>query len=369
MKIIHCADIHLDSAFTAANPSEAEKRRLSLRSAFSSLILYAKTQGTQLFIISGDLFDSDCVTKDTTIMLCREMGALQDCKFVIAPGNHDPFCMSSPYKLVKWPDNVYIFDSNEISFFEFPELNARVYGYAFTENTYTGRPLDGFHVDESYGGINILAAHCDFGKQKSFYAPVTESELENSGFDCAALGHIHKASALQKFGKTVCCYCGCLEGRSFDETGPKGAVVGQLSNDGVQLKHARFSQKRYEKVQCDITGAKSFSDCAQKIVSECADYGNDAILRLTLTGVTSPEFFADEQLVRDVLPLPYSVEVIDETLAALDIEKLKNDMSVAGEFYRCLESKLMSEDENERRDAYGALKYGLRAINGFEIKA
>ena len=50
MKIIHTGDIHLDSPFTSLNPIEAEKRRNALRAAFSSMILYAKTEKVELFL-------------------------------------------------------------------------------------------------------------------------------------------------------------------------------------------------------------------------------------------------------------------------------------------------------------------------------
>ena len=61
------------------------------------------------------------------------------------------------------------------------------------------------------------------------------------------------------------------------------------------------------------------------------------------------------------------VEVRDETLAILDMNNLKTENTLAGEFYRSLEDKLFSEDQEEKRIAYGALKYGLRAINGMDI--
>lgn len=369
MKIIHSADIHLDSPFTVSDPSQAEKRRHALRSAFSNIVLYAKTNSVDLFIISGDLFDRECVTKDTTLMLCREMASVPTCRFVIAPGNHDPYNKNSAYSLVSFPENVYIFKSPEISHFEFDDLGCRVYGYAFTSDTYENRPLQNFKLPkDGYNGINILAAHCDFDCEKSYYAPVTREDLQNSGFDYAAFGHIHKGSAeLEKAGDTYFAYSGCLEGRSFDETGPKGALVGEIEKGRVSLKKVRFSLKRYEKISVDVSGSHTFADCAQMLSAACSEFDSDTILRVTLTGITSPEFFCDEVSVKQVLSFLSGVEVRDETLAILDMNNLKTENTLAGEFYRSLEDKLFSEDQEEKRIAYGALKYGLRAINGMDI--
>ena len=66
--------------------------------------------------------------------------------------------------------------------------------------------------------------------------------------------------------------------------------------------------------------------------------------------------------------VPY-LEIKDRTVALLNMKKLKEDKTLAGEFYRALEEKLFSADEEEKRVATEALKYGLRAIYGLEIKA
>ncbi len=369
MKIIHCADIHLDSPFTLSDPTQASKRRHALRSTFSNLVLYAKTKGTQLFIISGDLFDRECVTKDTTLMLCREMASLPDCKFVIAPGNHDPFNESSAYRLVDFPDNVYIFKSKQISYFEFPDLDCRIYGYAFTGDTYNEHPLQDFSLPkDGFMGVNILAAHCDFDKENSFYAPITKNELLRAGFDYAALGHIHKGhNEVQNAGECGFAYSGCLEARSFGETGPKGAFVGDISKQGVNLKFKRFCSKCYEILYADVTGCSSFYDCKDSLVEKCRAYGEDVILRIVLTGEVSCEFSLSSEVFASYVPFLASVEVRDETTVAADFSSFENQNTLAGELYRQLKPQLFSQDEKTRKTANGALKLALRALNTSEL--
>lgn len=97
-------------------------------------------------------------------MLVHEFSAFPSCQFVISPGNHDPFCERSPYKLTEWPENVHIFESPEMGYFDIPESDVRVWGYAFTSDTLASPPLAGFHIPEdSDGKINILLAHADLG--------------------------------------------------------------------------------------------------------------------------------------------------------------------------------------------------------------
>lgn len=368
MKIIHTGDIHLDSPFTSLNPIEAEKRRNALRAAFSSMILYAKTEKVDLFLICGDLFDDECVTKDTCLALCKEMASVPGCSFVITPGNHDPYRENSPYKLVSFPDNVYIFSSPEITKVEIGNTGVCIYGSAYLSDTKEAysmmkAPL----IDKTK--TNIYMHHGDLDVMSSPYSPVSSRQIAESGFDYVALGHIHKGTEIKKSGDTHFAYCGCIEGRDFGECGYKGAIVGDVEKGKVDLHHVRFSSKRYEIVTHDVTGCENFTDCLAQIAEKCALYGNDTLLRVELIGVVSEGFSADADVLRELVKTPAYLEIKDRTLALLNIKSLKEDKTLAGEFYRVLEEKLFSDDEEEKKIASEALRYGLRAIYGMEIRS
>lgn len=367
MKLIHCADVHLDSPFTLTSPVEAQKRRTELRSDFSSLVLEAKKNECGLFIISGDLFDDSYITKDTADNICSAISTFPSCLFVIAPGNHDFYHEKSPYALIKWPDNVHIFRSDKMEYIDVPSTNVRVYGYAFTSDTMTRSPLEGFSVSDPTK-INILAAHGDLGNPLSVYCPILEGDLAVSGIDYAALGHIHKASGLMKAGGTYYAYCGCLEGRGFDETGYKGAFLCDVTKEGTQIKPIGRSKKRYEIANVDVTGCRDMSAALGEIQKACAPYGDDTALRVVLGGLVPQEFEVDEELLRLAVTRPYYVEVKDETLPVYDAEILRSDGTMLGEFYRNIEPHLMSDDAAEREKARLAFKYGIMALGGKEIK-
>lgn len=368
MKIIHTGDIHLDSPFTSFDPIEAEKRRNTLRSAFSSMILFAKTEKVDLFLICGDLFDDECVTKDTCLALCKEMASVPDCSFVITPGNHDPYKESSPYRLVSFPENVYIFTSPETTKVEIGNSGVCIYGSAYlsdTKEAFTSEnaPL----IDKTK--FNILMHHGDLDVSGSPYSPISSRLIEELGFDYVALGHIHKGTEIKKIGNTCYAYCGCAHGRDFGECGYKGAIVGEIEKGNVNLHHVRFASKRYETEYFDVTGCESFSDCIADIAEKCSVYGDDTLLRVELSGIVSENFTPDENALRTLISKPCYLEIKDRTSAILNMKKLKEDKTLAGEFYRALEEKLFSEDEEEKAIAAQALKYGLRAIYGMEIKA
>lgn len=110
VKIIHTGDIHLDAPFSLYDPRKAQARKNELRGVFSSIVVYAKTEKADMVIISGDFFDHGYVTKETLAHINEQFSSAPDCKFVIAPGNHDCADAKSPYKKAVFPPNVYIFE-------------------------------------------------------------------------------------------------------------------------------------------------------------------------------------------------------------------------------------------------------------------
>ncbi|MBQ8287456.1 MAG: metallophosphoesterase [Clostridia bacterium] len=89
LKVIHTADIHLDSPFSLGNAETSALRREELREMFRRLCRYIGEQKADLVLIAGDLFDRKFVTKNTVDLVVRELAALPDVRFVITPGNHD----------------------------------------------------------------------------------------------------------------------------------------------------------------------------------------------------------------------------------------------------------------------------------------
>ena len=141
IKIFHTGDNHLDSAFARLSLSEQERERARQRELFTKMMNYAKEESYDLVLISGDLFDSPTVYPETEQAVIGAFSQL-DCPVVISPGNHDFVSGRGPYKKEVFPENVYIFDKEQITFFSFPEINVDVYGYAFISEHYTENPLE-----------------------------------------------------------------------------------------------------------------------------------------------------------------------------------------------------------------------------------
>ena len=158
-KIIHGADFHLDSAFSSLPAKEAKARRQEGRVLMDQLADLAEREGTELVLLSGDLFDGGRVYPETLGRL-RLALARMGCPVFIAPGNHDPAVKNSPYVTEDWPDNVHIFLRPELEAVEVPELGCVVYGAAFTGPDRTDAVLEGFQAPAD-GRTHLLCLHGD----------------------------------------------------------------------------------------------------------------------------------------------------------------------------------------------------------------
>ena len=366
LRILHTGDIHLDSPFSGLDPRTAEVRRNELRAAFTSMMHYARMEKVDLILIAGDMFDADFVTRETLALIKKE-AENTPCPIVISPGNHDSVSESSVWRRGVFPENVYIFTDETLDYFELDEIGVRVWGWAFTSQKMELSPLTGRTVDEAEGEgmINILCAHGDISSTRSTSCPLTVRELEAFGADYAALGHIHNPA---EYSDRIA-YCGCLEGRSFDETGHKGAVCVTIDGDSITSQRVRFSKRRYENETLRVDGAASNTELRSRISEFITEkhYGDDTILRLTITGETDPSFTINTAVLESDAPRLFALKIVDETSPMLDADALRLDPTLRGEFFRLLEPALTGDDPEARALAADALRMGLSALAGEAI--
>lgn len=368
IKIVHTADIHLDSPFSGLDEAKAEVRKTELRGTFSSLMTYVRMNSVNILLIAGDFFDRGFVTRETVAIVLREFSKVPDCKIIISPGNHDPFTSDSVYAKVRFPENVYVFKGDRQECFSFPELRVDVYGYAFTGDVMTECPIE---KTTDNGRYKILCAHAHLGVPQSPYAPVSPAMLSDCGFDYAALGHVHNAEPLSEYNGCIYGYSGCIEGRSYDETGAKSVISLELDaeNKKLSVKTVDLSKKKYEWEKCGVTGVNSLYEITEKIKGLIKEkhYGTETLLRVSLTGEIPASLVISEDLIANDIKEVFSLEIKDETTSAFDDEYLMRDPTVKGEYYRLLRPKLLDADPNVRATALRALRYGFAAMAGENI--
>lgn len=279
VRILHAGDFHLDSAFGALTPEQAASavpRAAACRSAWWTGPM---TTACSSCCWQATLFDGDDLSGDTAKLLARALGGFQG-QVVIAPGNHDPYTARSAYARTLWPDNVHIFTEDRMQTIPFPQYGCAVHGAAFTAPEETAdRVLSGFTAPDD-GLVHIGLLHGELTGSDSRYRPLTTAAVAASGLHYLALGHVHGCTGVLRIGSVPYAYCGCPEGRGFDELGDKGFLAGQVSPEGAELQFVPFARRRYRIMEVDVTDG----DPAALVSAALPAGAEEDIYRVVLTG-------------------------------------------------------------------------------------
>ena len=367
LRFLHIGDLHLGSTLTGLPSAEARIWRAEQFEALRKMLLDAKHAGAALLLFAGDIFDT--ATPDAT--LARSFYALLEeiaLPTVIAPGNHDPFRTGGVYDSALCPENVFVFREETLAAFPFPALGVTVFGYAFRSDVHAAPNLP---AKESlpHDTCNILLAHGVLGAPTSPYAPMTGTALARSGFDYAALGHVHLPEPPRRYGNTVAAYCGFFAGRGFDETGVGHANLVTVDGARIEVQPLESTAYQFHVLPIDCAGAEDSEDVRRRVADalEQAAFPPRTALRAELHGEVGADCATlPHALVR--LGKDFSLfEIKDKTLPLLDTAKLLAEPSLRGAFYRAMLPRLKDADEKKRAIAAEALRLGLAALAGREV--
>ncbi|HHY91472.1 MAG TPA: DNA repair exonuclease [Clostridiales bacterium] len=368
VKILHCADLHFDTPFAELSHIQAEKRKEDLKETFSKMIALAKEENVRLFLISGDLFDNDRVRKSTLEYLVKKFQEIPDIHVFISPGNHDPYHAKSFYQIVQWPENVHIFKGGIEKIC--PEEGLCVYGAAFSQAYQRSSLFKNFCVEDP-NQVNLMVLHGDVvsAGQQSAYNPIAAEAIRKSGLDYLALGHRHKHSGIEKEGDTFWSYSGNPEGRGFDETGPRGILIGEVGKGGCDLEFREICKRKYFEEEIDISSARTYEEVIRAIRERLSDHQTDENLyKIRLTGEVEAGFCIYPKILEDNLSKDFFfIKIRDFTRVKADYRALAETVSLKGIFAREMLKKIEKEAEEEKKEVLKeALKAGIQALDGRE---
>ena len=353
LKLIHAADLHLDSPFAGLAPEQAARRREEQRALPEKLADLAREEGAELVLLSGDVLDGDRVYRETAQTLAAALGRIP-CPVFLAPGNHDPYTARSLYAQPIWPENVHIFTSPTPERVDLPGTDCAVWGAAFTREKPDRSPLAGFRAPED-GKTHIMTLHANVGGTD--YGPITAEDIARSGLAYLALGHVHQASGLQRAGGTYWAYPGCPEGRGFDETGEKGALAVTVDENGVTAEFRPLCLRRYEVAEVDLTDRPDALAAAEAALPARTERD---VYRLILKGQYAMGPGEAEAVRRALEGRFYALEVRDNTRMPRDLWARAGEDSLTGLFLRAMQARLEGREEDAA--AQLAARYGLAAL-------
>lgn len=255
MKLLHTGDLHLGTPFGTLPEPQARQRRQEQPELLRRIVRLAREEQVDVTLLAGDLFDTPrperSLVEETAALLSQLPG-----RIFLTPGNHDYLIPGGPYDAPVWPQQMTIFRSRTVERVALPELNAAVWGAAFTGPEEPASPLAGRTTLNAGEETTLLVLHGDLGIRESRYAPVDGRELEASGVHYAALGHVHAPTMPARLGGTVWAYCGCPEGRGFDELEPAdgfGVLLGEVCGEKVSLRRVPVACRHLRQLTVSVT--------------------------------------------------------------------------------------------------------------------
>jgi len=369
MRILHCADLHLDASFAASGLSAAAGswRRVDLRSTLGRIFTLARERQVDAVTIGGDLYQQDCLSPDTADFLVQQLAKLSPIRVFIAPGECDSYTNDSLYALTNWPENVHIFSEGRLSAEELaPGIS--VWGAACPPAR-GHEALAKFRVDRD--GFNLLLLHAS-GPEVSGKAlfSVDADAVRAAGFDFALLGHCHDGRLWPK-DQPYCAYPGSAEPLAPDEASGAHQVVLLTIRDGVCTPETiPISQWRYFPLRLDLTDCGSTAEAAkwleQLVQANSTGDEERTVCQVTLTGL--PGFSLDIEALAKQIETKAYLHYEPQLAFPYNLEQLAQEQTVRGMLVRRLQARIEGASSlRERAKAESALLCALRALDGKQV--
>ncbi|MGN1227204.1 MAG: exonuclease SbcCD subunit D [Christensenellales bacterium] len=356
MKIIHTADLHLDSKMeTYLTKEKAKERKLEIRLSFQRLVEYANENGVQVVLIAGDMFDTKNISVATKNFLLEIIAKYNAIDFLVLKGNHDEYMFEDG----EVPQNLKFFGDN-FKYFKYGNvvISGLNIGRAYQPNVFD---LLSFNSEN----INILCLH---GQISNFYSDnidycIPLNMLKGKNIDYIALGHIHEFQSGNLDNRTLFAYSGILEPRGFDECGRKGFIELDIA-EHITCKFVPFCKRQFHHIKVDISSARSTNEILEQVVSLLSEINYADIIKVELVGSVEVELEKDLDYISKLLNEKfYFAKLIDNSYAKIDLEKLKLDISLKGEFIRTA----LSDNTINEEDKNKIINLGIKALTKGEI--
>lgn len=359
VKIVHCADIHLNS-------SQKETGE-----AFLRLLRFCNKEKVDFLLIAGDLFE-EIVPNDKLLQwVIAGLQSLERTKVIYVTGNHD---YQMKYMKNQLPNHVYML-SEQMQVLDFEKEKVCIYGAGFSSVYETQTLIKPVVLDDSYINIGVFHGELVTDGGQSNYHPIPLSVIRDSGFDYVALGHIHKRSEIQQAGITFYAYSGCLCGRGFDETDEKGFYYGLLGKEFCDLEFVAIDQPVYRIIEVDVTDVLSVEQLASEIKDTIEVVENGKLqyqirnfYRVVLIGHIQENVFSELNNLEWYFEDFRFLQVQDCTVTEIDYDKVYVEDTMKGIFVRRMYEKINEAEEQEDYEHASilqeALKLGITALEG-----
>ncbi|MBO6215034.1 MAG: DNA repair exonuclease, partial [Lachnospiraceae bacterium] len=287
-------------------------------------------------------FDTPEVSRETLGVVMACITKNQNITFIYLPGNHEQDVLVRAFKTL--PENLKVFNG---------EKNMFIVGNVVVAHADKPEELPQLYP----GDMNVVMYHGEMDAQKI-------KAWAGKNINYMALGHYHSYSEGVIDSRGIYCYSGCLEGRGFDECGPKGFVLLELDKSSMNRYFVPAAIRTVHEIVLDVTGLRGTENIDAGIESLTENIPREDMLKIVLKGT----YLAGDRINVDFLQRRYSEYFfavrVDDSGVVLDIPEkdYRLDKSLKGEFIR----QVMESDLSEKQKQ-SVVSMGLSALAGEKI--
>ena len=297
LRFVHAADLHLDSPFQGIRSEApgyvAETLHRATFDAYENIISLCLGERVDVLLVAGDVYDGADRSLRAQLKFVDGLARLDKAgiRSFICHGNHDP--LDGWEARLDLPDGCVRFGAEVEGAPVFPSEPERgaVYGISYPRREVRENLSLRFRGIGPPGGFNIGLLHANVGGNPNHesYAPCSVDDLEGTGMDYWALGHVHTRQVLREQGPAIV-YPGNPQGRHPNETGARGVYLVEVDDYGaVRLEFRTVDLVRWEALSLNISRLDGEQELLNDINSLAdstleAAGGRPVIARLALTG-------------------------------------------------------------------------------------
>jgi len=384
LRLLHTADVHLGARHTDLGDRAVALRERQF-AAFGASIDLAIQEKVDLFLIAGDLFDSNVQPRRSVDRAVAQLRRLVEAKIrtVIIPGTHDVYDRASIYRAYDLPSLAGSVGSDFMTVLtpDKPDvvlaaLDLVVHGRCFATKRAPYSPLrdvDASSDDRGTWHVGLLhAAVAIPGQTVNDEVVVTPDEIEASHLDYLALGHWH-STVQGNAGSTIWAYSGAPEAVAIDQDRAGSVLLVTLEEQNgkkrVALEPKTVARTRFERLDVDAATIATQPALIELLATKADP---DLVLDARLMGVRPEHLDVDlDEVEAELADRFLRIRVRDRSIAPLTDGILPPADTVLGAFIRDLEGRIAETEAatpdgsaDELRDS---LRLGRLLLQGEEV--
>jgi len=385
LRIVHTADVHLGARHADMGDKAAAQRERQF-AAFKATVDLAIEERVDLFLIAGDLFDSNTQPRRSAERVAAELARLAAAKVrtVIIPGTHDVYDRASIYRAYDLEalagsdpeDDFVTVLTPDRQWVHLSACDVVVFGPVFATKKAPTSPLAGLDtsvVPEATNRVGMVhGAVAIPGKTDADDVVITTQEIASSGLDYLALGHWHSAQQA-KAGNVTYAYAGAPEPVAIDQDRAGKALLVELDSKAgsktVTVTERQVGKTRFDKVRIDAAAIASQPAFIEGVAKRADP---DLVLDVRIDGVRPDELDLHlDEIETALAPSFLGIRVRDASLPALTGGALPSPDTIAGSFIRDVEASIAQLEAagqaDEAAEARDVLRLGRLLLAGHEV--